>query len=144
MIKFFKKIRYNLKETGKTGKYLKYAIGEIILLVCGILIALQVNNWNELRKDRIKEQIVLKQLQEDYQANLMQLEEKMATRKKILISAIQLLKAFDQPVGLVQNLLENMGNSRLEYLLVSFPLNRDATRKSGGTRQIRAASLASG
>ncbi len=37
-------------ETGKTGKYFKYAIGEIILVVIGILIALQINNWNENRK----------------------------------------------------------------------------------------------
>jgi len=38
-------------ETGKTSKYLKYAIGEIILVVIGILIALQINNWNEARKE---------------------------------------------------------------------------------------------
>lgn len=50
MIKFFRKIRYNLMETGKTGKYFKYAIGEIILVVIGILIALSINNWNETRK----------------------------------------------------------------------------------------------
>lgn len=69
----------------------------------GILLALQVNNWNEQRKDSIKEQVVLKQLQEDYQANLIQLEEKMETREKILISAFQLLKAFDEPVGVVRD-----------------------------------------
>lgn len=50
MIKLFRKIRQNLLSEGKTGKYLKYAIGEIILVVIGILIALQVNNWNEQRK----------------------------------------------------------------------------------------------
>ena len=41
-------------ETGKTGKYFKYAIGEIVLVVLGILIALQINNWNEERKAKIK------------------------------------------------------------------------------------------
>ncbi len=46
MIKFFRKIRYDLMEKNKTGKYLKYAIGEIILVVIGILIALSINNWN--------------------------------------------------------------------------------------------------
>jgi hypothetical protein len=46
MIKFFRKIRQNLLSEGKTGKYLKYAIGEIILVVIGILFALQINNWN--------------------------------------------------------------------------------------------------
>ncbi|MFD2823405.1 DUF6090 family protein [Lacinutrix iliipiscaria] len=50
MIKFFKKIRYDLMEKNKTGKYFKYAIGEIILVVIGIVIALQINNWNENRK----------------------------------------------------------------------------------------------
>ena len=46
-------------ETGKTGKYFKYAIGEIILVVIGILIALQINNWNETRKERAQEQELL-------------------------------------------------------------------------------------
>ncbi len=50
MIKFFRKIRQSLLAQGKTGKYLKYAFGEIILVVIGILIALQINNWNETRK----------------------------------------------------------------------------------------------
>jgi len=50
MIKFFRKIRYNLMEKNKTGKYFKYAVGEILLVVLGILIALQINNWNEHRK----------------------------------------------------------------------------------------------
>ncbi|HAT67805.1 MAG TPA: hypothetical protein DCS66_24930 [Flavobacteriaceae bacterium] len=47
MIKFFRKIRQNLLSEGKTVKYLKYAIGEIVLVVIGILIALAINNWND-------------------------------------------------------------------------------------------------
>jgi len=59
MIKFFRKIRYDLMEKNKTRKYLKYAIGEIVLVVIGILIALSLNNWNELRKnDIIKNQLI--------------------------------------------------------------------------------------
>ncbi|MGJ8716432.1 MAG: DUF6090 family protein [Maribacter stanieri] len=50
MIKFFRKIRQNLLSEGKTGKYFKYAVGEIVLVVIGILIALQINNWNEQGK----------------------------------------------------------------------------------------------
>ena len=50
MIKFFRKIRQNLLMENKTGKYFKYAIGEIVLVMIGILLALQVNNWNEQRK----------------------------------------------------------------------------------------------
>ena len=55
MIKFFRKIRQNLLTEGKTKLYFKYAIGEIILVVIGILIALQINNWNEHRKQKIEE-----------------------------------------------------------------------------------------
>ena len=52
MIQFFRKIRQSLIMENNTSKYLKYAIGEIILVVIGILIALQINNWNEHRKER--------------------------------------------------------------------------------------------
>ena len=103
MIKFFRKIRQNLLSEGKTGKYLKYALGEIILVVIGILIALQINNWNELRKDGIKEQVILKQLQEDYRANLSQLEQKIDIREKMITSGLRLLRAFDNPVGIVRD-----------------------------------------
>lgn len=66
MIKFFRHIRQRLLLEGKTGKYLKYAIGEIFLVVIGILIALQINNLNEKRK----EQIIELQLLEEIKANL--------------------------------------------------------------------------
>jgi hypothetical protein len=52
MIKFFRKIRYDLMEKNKTGKYLKYAIGEILLVVIGILFALQINNWNNNKNEK--------------------------------------------------------------------------------------------
>ncbi len=52
-------------ETGKTGKYFKYAIGEIVLVVIGILIALQINNWNEDRKDRKVELKILQSINSD-------------------------------------------------------------------------------
>jgi hypothetical protein len=53
----------------KTGKYFKYAIGEIVLVVIGILIALQINNWNESRKAQIEELNLVKQLLEDVEAD---------------------------------------------------------------------------
>lgn len=52
MIQFFRKIRHDLLNMGKTGKYLQYAIGEIVLVVIGILIALSINNWNEQQSKR--------------------------------------------------------------------------------------------
>lgn len=53
MIKFFRKIRQNLLDEGKLKRYLIYAIGEILLVMVGILLALQFNNLNEKRKERI-------------------------------------------------------------------------------------------
>lgn len=67
MIPFFRKIRYRLAEDNQFLKYSRYAIGEIILVVIGILIALQVNDWNENRKSKIRERMYLKKLYEDIQ-----------------------------------------------------------------------------
>jgi hypothetical protein len=52
MIKFFRKIRQNMLMENKNGTYFKYAFGEIVLVVFGILIALQVSNWNQLRIEK--------------------------------------------------------------------------------------------
>lgn len=65
MINHFRKIRQQLLASNKTGKYLKYAIGEIVLVVIGILIALQINNWNENRKSRTLELKTLRELRAD-------------------------------------------------------------------------------
>jgi len=70
MIKFFRKIRQNLLMENKTGKYLKYAIGEIVLVVIGILIALQINNWNEWRKDRMIEKSILLEFEDNLERNI--------------------------------------------------------------------------
>ena len=69
MIKIFRKIRYGLMEKSKTGKYIKYAIGEIVLVVIGILIALQINNCNEHRKDRNTERQFLFNILIDLKSN---------------------------------------------------------------------------
>ncbi|MDB9961778.1 DUF6090 family protein, partial [Oceanihabitans sp.] len=69
MIKFFRHIRKSLLMENKTGKYFKYAIGEIVLVVIGILIALQINNWNENRinNNRLKSYLteIIKDLKTD-------------------------------------------------------------------------------
>ncbi|SFR32317.1 hypothetical protein SAMN04490243_0465 [Robiginitalea myxolifaciens] len=62
MIKFFRKIRQELLAEGNMGKYFKYAIGEIILVVIGILIALSINNWNISFQNEEKEILYLTRL----------------------------------------------------------------------------------
>ncbi len=74
MIKFFRKIRQKLLSENKLSKYLIYAIGEIVLVVIGILIALQINNWNEERKAEILEVKLLRDLVLEMEQNKSLLE----------------------------------------------------------------------
>ncbi len=76
MIKFFRHIRQTLIMENKTSKYFKYAIGEIVLVVIGILIALQINTWNENTKDRRYEFEILKNLKSELIPNLKQVKAK--------------------------------------------------------------------
>jgi hypothetical protein len=98
MIKFFRKIRYDLIEKNKTGKYLKYAIGEIILVVIGILIALSINNWNENLKKRKSEQIILQQLNQEFIKNKSDLEYTINGHKKALNALNRFISFF--PISL--------------------------------------------
>ena len=77
MIKFFRKIRQRLLDEGKLAKYLAYAIGEILLVVIGILIALQINNWNEARKSTRQEALYLKRLLSESRENLITFEKNL-------------------------------------------------------------------
>lgn len=74
MIKLFRNIRKNLLQEGKTTKYFKYAIGEIVLVVIGILIALQINTWNENRKAKTYENQVYKQIYNDVKIDSLDLQ----------------------------------------------------------------------
>lgn len=65
MIKFFRRIREKLLTEGKVSKYLLYASGEIVLVMIGILLALQVNNWNEEKKSKADEIKLLQELRKD-------------------------------------------------------------------------------
>ena len=91
MIKFFRKIRYNLMETGKTSRYLKYAIGEIVLVVIGILIALSINNWNENRKINKEEVLVLNSLHEDLELAKKQSDTNILTEQRLKKALIFLI-----------------------------------------------------
>ena len=89
-------------ETRKTGKYFKYAIGEIILVVIGILIALSINNWNENRKNTVIEKDTLMSLKSDLESALIQLDNKLRqnnaykTSDSILLDVIHLKKEISQ------------------------------------------------
>ena len=84
MINFFRKIRRKLADDNKPFKYIRYAIGEIVLVVVGILIALSINNWNEQSKERKVEKQILISLSEDFKANLLSLEYSIKTIPEII------------------------------------------------------------
>ncbi|MFI1770322.1 DUF6090 family protein [Thalassobellus citreus] len=91
MIKFFRKIRQKTLTENKFRKYLTYAIGEIILVVIGILIALSINNWNEDRKATRKEIKILKELKNDLNTNIIELKETYVLTNKRQLSTVLIL-----------------------------------------------------
>ncbi|MDH7914454.1 DUF6090 family protein [Winogradskyella sp. SYSU M77433] len=90
MIRFFRKMRQNLVAKNRFSKYLLYAIGEIILVVIGILLALQINSWNQQRIEDKKEEELLSDLKSEFQYNLTELEESIKINKKVSQSCIEL------------------------------------------------------
>ncbi|MDH3699512.1 MAG: DUF6090 family protein [Flavobacteriaceae bacterium] len=97
MLKFFRSIRQDLLSEGKTTKYLKYAIGEIILVVVGIVIALQLDGWNANRLDGREEQMLLTQLKTEFIQNKTQLLTKIGKREDAMNSCFEILKIVDNP-----------------------------------------------
>lgn len=91
MIRFFKNIRQKFAAENKGMAYLRYAVGEILLVVIGILIALQVNNWNEARKERLIEIKYLKNLKLDLITDLANLDSMIIDRNTKVSSATTLL-----------------------------------------------------
>jgi hypothetical protein len=94
MLTFFRKIRKALLDSGSARKYLLYAIGEIALVMIGILLALQVNNWNEWRKDRITERALLIQLHEEFINNKAELARTVDSNRMILQNLTSLMALF--------------------------------------------------
>ena len=84
MIKFFRGIRQNYLSEGKTGQYLKYAIGEILLVMIGILLALQVNTWNEKRKADQLQFEILQELRQSLESDLDDVERKIRMQGRIM------------------------------------------------------------
>jgi len=92
MFRFFSKMRYQLAAENRVAKYLRYAIGEILLVVIGILIALQVNNWNTEQKNRKEYLKTIESLKQDLRQNI-----------SLANSAIQDAYLRDSMITLVRN-----------------------------------------
>lgn len=101
MIKFFRKIRQKLVTENKFSKYLLYAIGEIVLVVIGILIALQLNNLNEIDKVKDTEILYLNALHDEFSNNLIEVE--------------RVIKLNAKGLAYANALLDKMGTSDLDF-----------------------------
>jgi Family of unknown function (DUF6090) len=103
MINFFRKIRKQLADDNKPVKYFRYAIGEIVLVVIGILIALSINNWNQERLERKSEHKILIDLRVEFEANLYDLN-RVITQHKIVfnesreLQRITVAEAYDSAI----------------------------------------------
>jgi hypothetical protein len=106
MISFLRKLRNN----NINSKYLKYALGEIVLVVLGILIALSINNWNEQRKIRIAEQHILQNLRTELVLNIKNLETDISYHELAHACSFELLGLFGTDIS-------SIPSTRLDTLL---------------------------
>lgn len=141
MIKFFRKIRQQLAYENNLTKYMRYAIGEIVLVVIGILIALSLNNWNEGRKGRIYEKKALKEisaaLKTDSTVNR-RIQERVQRRDTAINNILSYLKsgATNADSMLIENLIDS--NTGIK---ISFNGGAYEALKSKGLEYIRNDSL---
>ncbi len=96
MIKFFRNIRKKLAAENKIVAYSRYAIGEIVLVVIGILIAIQLNEWRNENLDHNKKLNILKALKAEYEANLKQLDTVLFYDKKISVAYSNLNEMYNR------------------------------------------------
>ncbi len=105
MIRFFKNIRQQLASENKVMAYLRYAVGEILLVVIGILIALQINNWNEHRKVQKQEIQIYKELKSDL----------LQTKKEILNTVTKHKEIIKSTQNLIYDIIKKEPYSRATY-----------------------------
>ena len=107
MIKFFRKIRQNLLTENKFSKYLLYAIGEIVLVVIGILIALGINNWNENNKLEELKQVYYQQILKDLKKDKVYINEKINLYNSRIEDYLNYLDSYKKPHLSTKEVLQN-------------------------------------
>jgi|TARA_R110000737_G_scaffold50895_2_gene71963 type II secretory pathway pseudopilin PulG len=125
MIKFFRKIRQkklseNLPtgQAGKFSKYLLYAIGEIVLVVIGILIALSINNWNQNQKTRNQETQIYLELKNDLIQTRNDIRETVTKHKKIFKSNQQLITDICDKKPYSESIYEHFTSASADFQIV--------------------------
>ncbi|PTM09472.1 MAG: hypothetical protein DA407_05815 [Bacteroidetes bacterium] len=132
MIKFFRKIRQNLLMENKTGKYFKYAIGEIVLVVIGILIALQINNWNENRKTNSIKQSYYSQIIFDLDKETKNIEERVLFLDSSITSVDNYFELMKTPNLETTQILDELQKVRFTFDYIAFNTNTVESLESTG------------
>jgi len=114
MIKLFRHIRRSLIQKNQMGKYFKYAIGEIILVVIGILIALQINTWNQIRLERLSEQNILKDLKVEFEANFIDLD-RVLNQHQLILKELRALQVITKSKDYTNVHLDSLTNSLIKW-----------------------------
>ena len=140
MLKFFRKIRQHLLAESKFSKYMLYALGEIVLVVIGILIALQINNWNDARKLESRELVLLEELKLNLETNQVNLERDIGTQIEGARHIDSLLYHLDHQLPYDPSFSRHIqhGDFAPDVILTSSAFE---TLKSGGLELIRSDSL---
>ena len=129
MLRFLRLLRKKLIEEQRTRQYIYYAIGEILLVVFGILIALQINNWNEGRKLIHEEEFIIQELINEFDKNLTLIQRDYRGNKGTLGATNDLMEMF-----LVET--EDLSINHLDSLLVTILMNTSFDPSTGVVEEI--------
>lgn len=123
MLRFFRHIRKRLMEQKRIRTYVLYAAGEILLVMIGILLALQVNNWNDVAKERKMEQRYLLQIFEDFRQDSLQLAEQITNSDYQVDRKLRLLDYMDGNANAPDSLIDHF-NAQWTMLFSFNPTTR--------------------
>ena len=113
MITFFRRIRQSLLSQKRLTQYLLYALGEIVLVVIGILLALQINNWNEERKESKAIKDVLIEIREDLLQDQVEFMRAIAIRKDDLNAQKRIIEVLETNGSLNERVISDLGRINL-------------------------------
>jgi hypothetical protein len=117
MIPFFRKIRKTLADDNKPIKYFRYAIGEIVLVVIGILIALQINNWNNELVNKRDEHDIIKNINLEFKQNKKTLGEAIKYHKTILANTKDMMSLIGQSEAVLKKYnVDSLISQSLDYI----------------------------
>lgn len=132
MINFFRKTRKKLADDNKFLKYSRYAIGEILLVVIGILIALSINNWNEGKKINVTRQVYYNQLLQDFEKDKIYIEKVIVSFDSNMIKLKTYREFFKEPNLQPVQILQNLRDLDWSTRSIRFQSNTIATLQNTG------------